>query len=523
MELVCDVLVVGAGCGGIAAAMAAADLGEHVVLTEPSDWLGGQLTAQAVPPDEHPWIETTGCTASYRRLREAVRDRYRADPRLCDAARHDPALNPGGGWVSQLCAEPSIIHRVLDDVSTPHQQAGRLDVRQHYHPVTADVAGDRVTAVAFDSSAGEPALLVHAAYVLDATEEGDLLPLTDCETVLGAESATDTGEPHALPGAADPFDQQAITWCAALEWRPGRQHITDPPASYQFWRSYRAPFWPGPQLGWTTQDPETGKPRQRPLFSTESRDLWHFRRIRNGDLYQPPLPDITLINWPQVDYWLGPVTGVPASTRDQHLTAARELTLSFIHWMQTEAPRHDGGFGYPELAPSGTPLGTTDGLAAQPYVRESRRIKAEFTILEQHVGVHARPGATHAEPFPDTVGIGSYRIDLHPSTAGRGYIDIPSYPFQIPLGALLPVRLDNLLPAAKNLGATHVTGGCYRLHPVEWNVGEAAGILAAYAHTHRLPPRAVRAKPQHRADYQNLLTQRGIPLQWPDHIRSQVR
>jgi hypothetical protein len=71
--------------------------------------------------------------------------------------------------------------------------------------------------------------------------------------------------------------------------------------------------------------------------------------------------------------------------------------------------------------------------------------------------------------------VGSYRIDLHPTTRQRTYVDISSWPFQIPLGALIPVRVENLLPACKNLGVTHITNGCYRLHPVEWNIGEAAG------------------------------------------------
>ena len=63
MELACDVLVVGGGCGGVAAALAATDLGRSVVLTDAGSWLGGQLTSQAVPPDEHPWVERTGTTA----------------------------------------------------------------------------------------------------------------------------------------------------------------------------------------------------------------------------------------------------------------------------------------------------------------------------------------------------------------------------------------------------------------------------------------------------------------------------
>src|ERR1700722_13125988 len=75
-ELNCDVLVVGGGTGGFAATLAACRLGMRVVLTEETDWIGGQLTAQAVPPDEHPWIEQFGCTRSYRDYRSAVRTYY---------------------------------------------------------------------------------------------------------------------------------------------------------------------------------------------------------------------------------------------------------------------------------------------------------------------------------------------------------------------------------------------------------------------------------------------------------------
>src|SRR5690606_17483688 len=135
------------------------------------------------------------------------------------------------------------------------------------------------------------------------------------------------------------------------------------------------------------------------------------------------------------------------------------------YWMQTEAPRHDGGTGYPGLRLRPDLVGTSDGLAKRPYIREARRIRAEFTVLEQHVGVDAS-GGRGPEQFEDSVGLGNYRIDLHPSTGGRTYVDIDSYPFQIPLGALIPVRVENLLPANKNIGTTHITNGCYRLHPV---------------------------------------------------------
>ena len=76
-----------------------------------------------------------------------------------------------------------------------------------------------------------------------------------------------------------------------------------------------------------------------------------------------------------------------------------------------------------------------------------------------------------AETFPDSVGVGSYRIDLHPSTGGVNYIDISALPFQIPLGALIPRRIENLLPACKNPGTTHITNGCSGFIP--WNGSSA--------------------------------------------------
>jgi hypothetical protein len=157
----------------------------------------------------------------------------------------------------------------------------------------------------------------------------------------------------------------------------------------------------------------------------------------------------------------------------------------------------------------GDVTGTPGGLAKALYVRESRRIVAEHTVVEHELGV----------AHPDSVGIGSYRIDLHPRTGGEGYLDIDAPPFEIPLGALIPVRMENLLPGAKNLGTTHITNGCHRLHPVEWNVGEAAGALAAFCARERRRPREVRADAELRDAYRAGLVRDGVELSWPAAVR----
>jgi flavin-dependent dehydrogenase len=116
-----DVAIIGGGLGGCAAALAAARLGRRVVLTEETRWLGGQLTNQAVPPDEHPWIEEFGATASYRALRRGIRSYYRAHLPLTPEALADDLLNPGNGWVSRLCHDPRIAVAVLDELLAPHR------------------------------------------------------------------------------------------------------------------------------------------------------------------------------------------------------------------------------------------------------------------------------------------------------------------------------------------------------------------------------------------------------------------
>jgi len=245
------------------------------------------------------------------------------------------------------------------------------------------------------------------------------------------------------------------------------------------------------------------------------------RRHFTGRTYRG---DITLVNWPQNDYLLGNFHDVSEAELAKHILGARQLSLSLLYWLQTEAPRPDGGLGWKGLRLRPDLVGTEDGLAKRPYIRESRRIRADFTVVAQHIAKETRDeiakktGAkAAAEPFADRVGIGYYRLDLHPSTGGNNYIDMAALPFQIPLGALLPRRMENLLPACKNLGVTHLTTGCYRLHPVEWNIGESAGALAAFCLHEKEPPRQIRRDQRRLAEFQKLLTETlGVRVRWEE-------
>jgi hypothetical protein len=213
--------------------------------------------------------------------------------------------------------------------------------------------------------------------------------------------------------------------------------------------------------------------------------------------------------------------GVSADQRRKHLDAARQLSLSLLYWLQTETPDPaTGQVGYPGLRPRGNALGTDDGLAQYPYIRESIHIRAEFTVLEQHFRTDVAGQKEGPMKYPDSIGVGGYRIDIH-KPVRKGSVSITEavhgkhWCQQIPLGSVLPVRVENLLPACKNLGVTSVTNGAFRLHPVEWNIGEAAGTLATYCLDRDLTPHQVRNTAEHLTDFQLELTRQGVELDWP--------
>jgi hypothetical protein len=527
--LTADVVVAGGGLGGCASALAALKNGLSVILTEETDWIGGQLSQQGVPPDEHQWIETHGATQLYRDFRNGVRDYYKRNYPLTDEAKARKNLNPGDGSVSKLCHEPRVAVAVLNDMFAPYLSNGKLKLLLEYKIKAAKVQDNQVKTLEAISLNTRKKLNLSAPYFVDATEMGDLLPLTGTEFVTGAESKTDTGELHA-PEKANPENNQAFTVCFAIDYVPGENHVIEKPKEYDFWKNFvpkMAEPWSGKLLDLSYSDPKTLRPKMlgfhpEGISTGDKLNLWNYRKIINKGNFKKGTysGDVTIVNWPQNDYFLGNLIGASEKDFNKHFERGKQLSLSLLYWLQTEAPRPDGGKGWPGVRLRKDIMGTEDGMAKYPYIRESRRIKAVFTIKEEHVGTANRALVTgksenKAAEFYDSVGVGYYHIDLHPSTGGDNYIDFGSLPFQIPLGALLPVKMENLLPANKNIGTTHITNGCYRLHPVEWSIGESVGLLVKYALDKKVIPRAVREKKEMLTDFQGFIRKQGIETEWP--------
>jgi len=501
-EQACEVLIAGGGTGGVAAALAAARAGRQVVLLEETDWLGGQITAQGVSAlDEHEHIESFGGTRSYYEMRDAIR-------------RHYGRPNPGNCWVSRLAFEPRVAVGALEGMLQPLVDNGRLRIYRRTKSVAAASQGDRVAAVLAMNLDDGRLIGFRPQLVIDATELGDLLPLCGAEYVVGAETVAQTREKQAQPVESKPRCVQSFTYTFACERHAeGENHAIPRPEKYWHYRaaqpySLRIEVHGGEIYG------ETSGWLDYRLYDTmpgTKGGLWTYRRLIEGERFG--CNDLTMFNWPGNDYRDRSILDCPVLEAARALQDAKRVSLGFLHWLQTEAPAIGARLGAPEIRLRPEAMGTADGLSKYPYIREARRIRAKKTIIEQEVSALHQPGP-RAVHFADSVGVGWYPIDIHRSGPDDVGASCRTRPFQIPLGALLPVRLTNLIAGGKNLGTTHITNGCYRLHPVEWNIGEAAGALAAYALGEQVAPAAVRERPELLERFQRRLLEQGVPIAW---------
>lgn len=502
----CDAVVVGGGIGGVRAAVKLLEKGKNVILTEETNWLGGQLSSQAVPLDEHPFIEEFGCTKSYRDFRNQVRKHY--------VEKYDldkEVSNPGGGWVTRLAFEPSLAAKMFQEMVDPYI-GNNLKIFMGVRPIKAKVNNNVIESITIENMNTHEQIDLEALYFLDGTELGDLLPITNTDYVTGSESISETNEPHA-PLIANKKDMQPITHVAALRWNSDNKIQIKKPRYFDYFYNMKNTYTGDKIFSKTIPDASTGKGRLFEFYG-ESMSLWNYRKYFSpSSLNQKNGYEKTLLNWPQNDYYFGNI--IDDEFDDVHRMLAKEFTLSFIYYLQNEAERPNGGKGYPEieLITDSDELGTTSGLAQYPYIRESRRIRAITTIFEQDILGSSNQSLPHVEK---SVGIGCYHIDLHITTKTNRFFYAKTWPYEIPLGAFIPITSQNLIPSCKNIGTTHLSNGAFRLHPVEWNIGEVAGLLCSTLLDQKISMKDLYNDSGLVNRFQKLLKENGIELHWPE-------
>jgi hypothetical protein len=469
-----EILVAGGGMGGIAAALEASKT-LSTIMTEETTWLGGQMTSQGVCAlDENKYVESSGAAGSYLALRESIRQAYRDSGKLIDEAALDPLLHPGRSWVTRLSFEPLVALPVIDALLAPALAKGNLTIKKRYKAV-AVARKNAIQAVLFVNLDDGAFLEVHPRIVIDATELGDLLALGNIPYKTGSDSRAETGESHA-PLEGDSENVQDFVYPFVLEYHPGKSFVIDKPADYdQFAAEGKFSLY-GYHVFEETDDMSTGKARHLLPF-------WTYRRLIDRELFKPGTyqSDVSMINWDANDLRGKNIIDQPVAVQREYMALAKRLSAGFLYWLQTEAPRDgsDSAKGYPEFKLVTNVLGTADGFSMHPYIREARRLQARTMVVEQDIVESCNTGA-RARLFDDSVGIGLYPVDIHGMQEVSGAAQ-EARPFQIPMAALVTAHCSNYIAGCKNLGVSHITNGAYRLHPIEWAIGTAAGTLSRVA------------------------------------------
>jgi hypothetical protein len=514
-----EIAIVGASLGGVLAAWQACralrNLEYRVILLAEFDWLGGQMTSQGVPPDEHPAIERGGASTSYLAFRRAIRAQYLANANFVDRTELTEGANPGDGWVSRLCFEPSLAAAYFDALLAPFVQNGKLLILRGVSGISASRTTRNVEFVKVKMAAGEAT--IHARMFIDATDTGELIRAAALDYRLGKEARQEFDEPDA-PRVADRLDQQPVTFVMALRSvrdvnKDSTHRVIERSAAYEKWAAYELPHYqhrlfsesmPGSGRGHSARLPFTA--------SGQTLDWWRYRRVVSARNWRHDVEEVSLVNWAQNDYALEPLLD-GASSMQQVGDAAKELSRSFLYWLQTEG-------GHPEWQLAADVLGTEDGFAQQVYVRESRRIKGITTLAQKDI--LARDGDLTPTTRSDSVGIGWYNMDIHPTVVSGHGVNARVRPFCLPAGVFVPNDCDNLIPASKNISVTHLVNAATRVHPIEWLIGEVAGILAATAISDATTPREIVTDVTRLSRLQSQLHGKGIPTQWDRDVLAGV-
>lgn len=452
-ELIADVLVVGGGTGGTAAAIQAARRGAKTILVSEFAWLGGMLTSAGVTaPDGNELAAfQAGIWGAF--LRELEQ------------------RQPGGldnAWVSFFTYEPRIGAEIFADwvKALPNLKWISGEISE-----TVLRENNRILGVEFQN------FRIQAKITIDATELGDLLALGNIPYRWGWELRSEFNEPSApteFNELTQTYPVQAPTWVAVM----------------QDFGNAEAPEIPQP----ANYNPE--------LFENAWKNYGAEAFLNYGRLPG----DRFMINWPISgnDYGEGVARLLDQETRTQFHQEAKTHSQSFAYFIQSKLGRRFG------LADNTFPNGSA--FALHPYYRESRRLIGITTLREQDLlpkgQVAPLPyrvtaiGCEYAENFCQAIATGNYANDHHYPSG-----DIPlkpksirwggrwtGTPFTIPYGCLVSEAIDNFLACEKNLSVTHIANGATRLQPLVLGIGQAAGMAAALCIEQNCQPRELEVR-----------------------------
>jgi hypothetical protein len=447
-----EVLVVGGGTGGIAAALQSARLGARTLVAEPTPWLGGMLSAAGVSATDGNHRLPSGI---WREFRQRIYAHYGGPE----------AVNTG--WVSNTHFEPHVADRIFKEMAAAEPSL-RVLLRHRFVGVVKD--GARVRGATLEDLATGRRVEVRAKVVVDGTDLGDVLARAGAAFDVGLEADSVSGETAGIAVSSDVV--QDLTWCAILkDYGPGTDRTIPRPAGYD-----------PAEFDCSSTSYCKDATRQKP--TVDARKMLDYARLPGGKY---------LINWPNHgnDTYQN-VVGLDDAAREKALEAAKATTLRFVYFIQHE-------LGFRNLGLADDEYSTRDQLPFIPYHREGRRLRGIVRFTARDI---AEPFGSRDPLYRTGVSVGDYPIDHHHKrnpTAPQHLWFVPVPSFSVPLGALVPETMDGLVVADKAISVSNVANGTTRLQPVVLLTGQAAGALAALAARGGREPRAVPVREVQRA------------------------
>lgn len=605
----CEILVVGAGLAGAAAAYEALLDGRSVCLTDMTDWVGGQVSSQGTSAlDEAKQMrDRRFFPRGYNELRRLLYDKY-------------GGLSAGDCWVSVSCFMPRDGHEMVWQLLQDAEQRGKGRLKWFPNTVVKGLSyspdGKQITAaiaIQHRPAPNTPPLnteplsaIIEDAYrpenssrlskqtfqfvpgrrqqaegkrqradwfVIEATETGELVALAGIPHRLGLDPVS-AYDPSSPVKTNDPYCTQGFTYTFAMARSDSPQPQPLPPfySQYAPYFSYENKNNASVDRVFTYRRIWSPNYRERPkapgigvaaIFPGDiSMQNWTW-----GNDYRPGTAQDNLIYTQEQLQQRGELAqnGWLGGLRVETLRRGEENAIAYYYWLTTGTTDSQLGNGIKQPAPNhryltglDSPMGTVHGLSKYPYMRESRRILGRPSATSNSFSVHEidvskidyRGEAYYQQNLPpamyqqlwkllagleilklptgtidpnqvkrrtrstiyqDSVGIAQYAMDFHPCMAESppekpGNIERPgvrqahgqAYPGEIPLRAMIPQKLDNLIVTGKSIANSTIAASAYRVHAFEWSAGAAAGTTASFALRERvLPYQLVDELPRH--------------------------
>ena len=459
-----EVLVIGGTASGVCAGIQSARLGVNTIIMESSTWLGGMLTSAGVAAFDGNHNMPSGIFGEFRQK----------------LYTHYGGVNAvSTGWVSNTLFEPHIGDSIFKQMASEEKN---LKVKYRYQFKEVIKSGNIIVGARFYNVINKEALIVKAKRIIDATELGDVLADAKVPYDIGMESNDITKEQVNFSGSNDII--QDITYVAILKDYGKEQPLIPRPINYD-----------STEFDGSCTNFYRDINRKKP--NVDAQKMLDYGKLPNKKY---------MLNWPIYgnDIYLNVIEKTPKE-REALLEQAKQQTLRFIYFIQKD-------LGFKNLALADDEFPTKDKLAIYPYYRESRRMHGMVRMQIQHI---ASPYTTPQPLYTTGIAVGDYPVDHHhkKNLAAPQHLEFFPVPsFNIPLGALIPQGVNNLIVAEKSISVSNIVNGTTRLQPCVMQIGQAAGLLAALSIQDRVDVKNVSI----RKLQQKLLNAKGYIMPYKD-------